>query len=127
MGLPSTVEVSIELLVDRIDCPGMRLPDKDMTYLRIYLFDVDVRTAQVPPYFPIVFQEQFQFCKVSVDSHGTTDVNLGQANCLASRISPLDLWREITKTRTLEDIISRDSSELQHSYLKFLLHLKPKS
>ncbi|CAG0918479.1 unnamed protein product [Notodromas monacha] len=64
MGLlPSSVEVSIEILLDRIDCPGLRLPHKEMTYMRIYLFDVDVRTGQAPPYLPIIFQEQFKFSK----------------------------------------------------------------
>jgi hypothetical protein len=29
----------------------------------------------------------------------TTDVNLGQAHCLASQAPTLDLWLEITKSR----------------------------
>ena len=64
MAIPSA-EVCVEVEVDIIDCPGVRLPERESCFLRLFVFGNEVRSGQVVPVFPLVFRERFKFSKVS--------------------------------------------------------------
>ncbi|GAB1302303.1 Spermatogenesis-associated 6-like protein [Apodemus speciosus] len=52
------------MLEERISCPGVFLPDKEVVYLGVYLLNQYLETDCFPSVFPIVIQQSMRFEKV---------------------------------------------------------------
>ncbi|CAG0900362.1 unnamed protein product [Cyprideis torosa] len=63
MASRTTSEILLELEIDVLECPGVRLAEKESCYLRVFLFDSDVKTRQLSAYFPMILKERFRFMK----------------------------------------------------------------
>uniref|UniRef100_A0A8C6ZED0 Spermatogenesis-associated protein 6 N-terminal domain-containing protein n=1 Tax=Nothoprocta perdicaria TaxID=30464 RepID=A0A8C6ZED0_NOTPE len=73
------------LLLQKVTCPGVFLPEKHDVYLGVYILGQHKQTECLPPVFPLLFHEKMVFEKVfenAVDPAAVTEILESKYNFL---------------------------------------------
>ncbi|XP_037961246.2 spermatogenesis-associated protein 6 isoform X2 [Plutella xylostella] len=72
--MPKIVELTVELHVQRVSCPGVWLCQDGRVSLTVAMLGTSYQTSQLPPCFPLQFKDVFYFRKRFRDSCSLSNV-----------------------------------------------------